>query len=368
MMNTSSTFREDIKEAIREFGNKDVEETMQKILIGQQLSEDELKEAFYEILPWISLSLLNKQYKRNKLETQKDWDELSDVKLDIDTWGTIEHLEIIPLIDAKTDNRDLKTEHGVCYFVRADNTTMLFDVGLNKERKHPSPLLHNMEVLGVSVRDINQIFISHPHGDHCGGGMWVRNNTFGLSAQQEDLSHITAFTPTEMTHTTAEVKKITKPTILGKGIASIGPISQPMFFGGITIEQSLVINLKGKGLVIIVGCGHQSVRSIIDRTENIVDKQIPIYAFIGGVHLPIPRFPNVNDWMGIPFYKFTGTRRPIWEPWSEKDVEEAIESLRTRGVKIVSISTHDSSYQSIAAFRSKFQYFIDLRVGKPILF
>ncbi len=43
----------------------------------------------------------------------------------------------------------------------ADNTTILMDVGLNKNKEHPSPLLHNINSLNVSVSDIDHIFISH---------------------------------------------------------------------------------------------------------------------------------------------------------------------------------------------------------------
>ncbi len=316
----------------------------------------------------MSLSLLNKKYKSNKLEAQEHWNSLLKEKLNLYQLDSVESLEIVPLVDAKTDDSSFKTEHGVSYLIKADDTTILFDVGLNKKREHPSPLLHNLEKLGVNISDINCIFITHPHGDHCGGGKWIQDKSFGLSGERHDLSHLTAYTPIEMNHPTAKLMHVTKPLIIGKGIASIGPIKQPMFLMDITIEQSLVVNVKGKGLVVIIGCGHQSVPSIVERTESIVDKKIPIYGFIGGIHLPIPKFPNVRDWMGIPFYKFMGTRRPIWEPWSEKDVQDAIESLKTRKVQVVSISTHDSSDESIEAFRSKFENYLDLRVGKSILF
>ncbi len=367
MTDTPTPNLDEIKQTIKEFADKETEEALHKILDGKKLSDEELHEVFYSVLPWMSLSLLNKRYRRNKLHAEKEWNAVLDIKLDLNSWGTVEHLEILPLIDAKADSKSLLTEHGVSYLVKADDKTILFDVGFNKERKHPSPLLQNMEKLGVNIKDIDYVFISHPHGDHCGGGMWVRENTFGLSGVQQDLSDVTAFTATEMNHPSAKVKYIGKPMILGKGIASIGPILQPMFFAGSAIEHSLIVNLKGKGLVIIVGCGHQSVPSIIERTENIVDKKIPIYSFIGGMHLPIPKFPNAKDWMGIPYYKFTGTRRPIWEPWSELDIQDAIQSLKTRGVNLVSISSHDSSDESIEIFRTEFEQYIDLRVGKPII-
>jgi 7,8-dihydropterin-6-yl-methyl-4-(beta-D-ribofuranosyl)aminobenzene 5'-phosphate synthase len=362
-----SSIIEELKEAIKKFGDKDVEETMQKILNGQKLSEEELEEAFYDILPWLSLSLLNNKYKENKRITEEEWNNYLNEKIDANEWESIEKLEILPLIDAKTDNPSLKTEHGVSYFIKADDTTILFDLGMNKKDEHPSPLLQNMEKLGVKIEDVDYVFLSHAHHDHTGGEKWVRDNTFGISGKQQDLSHLTVFTPIKMEHPSAKIQYIPKPHIIGKGIASIGTISQPMFFWGIAIEQSLMINVKEKGLVIIVGCGHQGVRAIVERAENIVDKQVPIYGFIGGMHLPIPKFPDAKEWMGIPYHEFVGTRRPIWQPWSVNDVYAAIDSLKIRNVKLVSVSAHDSSDESIETFRSKFDQYIDLRVGKSII-
>jgi 7,8-dihydropterin-6-yl-methyl-4-(beta-D-ribofuranosyl)aminobenzene 5'-phosphate synthase len=287
------------------------------------------------------------------------------IKFDIQSWGSVKSLEILPLIDRKTDNPELLTESGVSYLIKADDTTILFDLGINQKTEHPSPLMQNMKKLGITSADFNTIFISHRHGDHCGGLKWAMNRTFGLSSIQTNLSHVKAFTPEEMNHPTATTEYIDKPKILSKGIASIGPIVQPMFFSGSAREQALVINVEEKGLVLVVGCGHQSVSTIVERTKNLVEEKIPIYAFIGGVHLPIPKFPNKNDWLGLPFYKFTGTRRPIWEPWTNKDVEDAIHSLKT--CELVSISTHDSSDESIEQFRTEFRSkFVDLRVGTKI--
>src|SRR5512138_3278676 len=58
--------------------------------------------------------------------------------------GMVKRLTILPLIDMKPARSDLVGEAGVSYLVRADNTTILFDVGLNLRGEHPSPLLSNM--------------------------------------------------------------------------------------------------------------------------------------------------------------------------------------------------------------------------------
>ncbi len=42
----------------------------------------------------------------------------------------------------------LKTEPGVSYMICADDTKILLDVGFNKLKEHPSPLLHNILKVG----------------------------------------------------------------------------------------------------------------------------------------------------------------------------------------------------------------------------
>ncbi len=364
---THSNFKDELlQETLRDIKNEDDNHILRSLFEGRKLNKEDLHEAFYDILPWFSLSLLNRKFNRTKIQADTEWEQHQSIKFDIDSWGTVKSLEILPLIDLKTNNPELLIEGGVSYLIKADDTAILFDLGINQKTEHPSPLLQNMKKLGISPTDFNKIFISHRHGDHCGGRKWAMNRTFGLSSIQTDLSHVKAFTPEEMEHPTATTEHINKPTIIGKGIASIGPIVQPMFFAGSAREQSLVVNIEDKGLVLIVGCGHQSVPLIVERTRNLVEDKIPIYGFIGGVHLPFPKFPGKNDWLGLPFYKFTGTRRPIWEPWTNKDVEDAIHSLES--CEIVSISTHDSSDESIDQFRTNFgSKFVDLRVGTKVV-
>ncbi|MCG2768727.1 MAG: MBL fold metallo-hydrolase, partial [Anaerolineae bacterium] len=83
--------------------------------------------------------------------------------------GTVKRLSILPLMDWYTASDGLAVEPGVSYLVRADDTTILFDVGFNVHGEHPSPLLLNMEALGVSLAEIDAIVISHLHEDHVGG-------------------------------------------------------------------------------------------------------------------------------------------------------------------------------------------------------
>jgi 7,8-dihydropterin-6-yl-methyl-4-(beta-D-ribofuranosyl)aminobenzene 5'-phosphate synthase len=354
---------EEIKKLLKEYPLKRDREIISKILEGAKLSQSELVRGFHMSLPIFNLILLNKRFERNKQLAEKEWSTTKIKKMD--NLGTIKHLEITPLIDYHAEG-NFHTEEGVSYYIKADNTSILFDTGLNDKDKHPSPLLKNMKALSIKIEDFNYIFISHLHGDHVGGSKWVQNKTFSLSGTQLNLSHVKAFTPVSMNHPTATVSQVTDPEVIANGIASIGSIRNPFFFFKEVFEQSLAINVEGKGIIIIVGCGHQGIQKIIDRTEALFDT--PIYGIIGGMHLPIPEFPGDDiTWSGLPIYKFIVTRRPPWEPWHKDDRDYTLDYIKARNPKLVALSPHDSSMESINAFKDTFkEVYTELKVGKTI--
>jgi 7,8-dihydropterin-6-yl-methyl-4-(beta-D-ribofuranosyl)aminobenzene 5'-phosphate synthase len=54
-------------------------------------------------------------------------------------------------------------------------------------------------------------------------------------------------------------------------------------------EQGLIINVAGKGLVVITGCGHAGVVNIARYAQRLTGGQ-PLYALLGGFHLGGPLF------------------------------------------------------------------------------
>ncbi|MBY8992477.1 MAG: MBL fold metallo-hydrolase [Candidatus Lokiarchaeota archaeon] len=352
-----------IKELLEEFPLNQDKEIISKFIAGEKLSQREILRAFHMSFPLFTLVVLNKRFEMNKQLAENEWSSANIEKLD--GVGTVKSLKIVPLIDFHAKG-NFSTEEGVSYYIKADDIGLLFDTGLNSKDEHPSPLLKNMEVLGISPEDFNYIFISHLHADHVGGAKWSRNRTFSLSGTQQNLSHVDVFAPVSMNHPTATVNQVKEPIVIANGIASIGPIQSSMFFFGPTFEQALAINVEGKGIVVIVGCGHQGIQKIIDRVETLFD--IPIYGIIGGLHLPIPEFPGEDiTWSGLPIFKFVMTRRPPWEPWQKNDRDFALNYLKSRNPKLVSLSPHDSSTESIQAFKQAFkEAYTDLKVGKII--
>ena len=199
--------------------------------------------------------------------------------------GSTRRLEILPLVDWNTANPELRGEAGVSYLVRTDQNTILFDVGGNLQGGDPSPLIANMRQLGIKLSDIDTIVISHAHMDHVGGQSNAMMKTFSLGVGQLDLSGKRVFVPTAMTYPGIAPTLSAAPTVIAPGVASTGAITGKLNIGPVD-EQALAIRVQGKGVVLLVGCGHQGLANLLGRTQQLLEE--PIYGIIGGLHYPIP--------------------------------------------------------------------------------
>jgi 7,8-dihydropterin-6-yl-methyl-4-(beta-D-ribofuranosyl)aminobenzene 5'-phosphate synthase len=266
---------------------------------------------------------------------------------------------MIPLIDWFTSNDSLIGEPGVSYLIKTDQATILFDLGQNEKDEDPSPLLQNMKRLGIKLEDIDIIVISHNHDDHVGGGKWAEKNSFSLTSYQVQLKQMPVYTPTKMTYPGLNPVYTPLPVKIAKGVATIGVILNPVFFAEIA-EQALAINVENKGIVIVTGCGHQSVEKILMRSDKLFDK--PLYGVLGGFHYPITEGRNIAWYM-----KYIIAGRLPWEHLTVEDVKANCELLKRRNVKLVGLSGHDSSDESISVFRQMFpDCYVDIKVGEKI--
>ena len=87
---------------------------------------------------------------RERQAADRAWEQSHPEKLaDL---GSVTHLSILPLVEYYSADEKLTGEPGVSYLVTVDGKKILFDVGRNVREEHPSPLLRNMEALGISTR------------------------------------------------------------------------------------------------------------------------------------------------------------------------------------------------------------------------
>lgn len=325
--------------------NEAIENNSLTSIVAQRFDSDELLNLY-------------KVYKKNCYAADSLWrGDMSTLNM-FENLGVTEKFELIPLSEYLVLSDSLTGESGVSYLIKTDDATILFDVGLNKEKKHPSPLLHNMEKLGISPEDIDIIVISHNHSDHVGGRDWTQRNTFSLTNYQMNLDDIKVYTPCEMDYPGLSPVYSTKPVKISEGVATTGVIHNPCFFMDIA-EQSLAVNVKNKGIVILSGCGHHSVPKILARAKILFDE--PVYGIFGGLHYPVEAGRNIT-----PMHKLAIRMLP-WEDFTIENVKKNIELLKENNIKVAGLSAHDSCDKSISAFKHEFgDDYYDIKVGQKI--
>lgn len=226
----------------------------------------------------------------------------------------IDSCKITVLIEDTTDEKfGLTCKHGLSLLIevarRKRRLKVLFDAG-------PSPraIEHNLEKLSLRLNDLNAIVISHGHYDHVDGLLDVLNlverpipvfvhpEAFNLKfAYKLHLKYIGS----KFNRSTIEacggllVQSLT-PITLMDGVVTSGEIpletgfEKPKGFwkvkddrfveDSMVDEQAVAVDLRAKGLVVIVGCAHRGVVNTIRHAQRVMNKK-EVYAIIGGFHL-----------------------------------------------------------------------------------
>lgn len=262
----------------------------------------------------------------------------------------IKSLEVLPLADWYAARSDLETESGVSYLIRADDTTILFDLGLNRQGEQEPPLLRNMTRLGVGPTEIDFVVLSHPHGDHIGGFKNQFARRAILREENDPLVGKPVYTTVSLALHNGQSTVIRTPRILASGVATTGPLPRALFLLGYVQEQALAIHVEGKGLILVVGCGHPGVEALVERAEQVF--ALPVYGVIGGLH-----FPVTDDRAHIgPFrmQQLLGSPNPPWQPIDKQAVHRTVEYLKARGIQYLAPSAHDTCDWSLHTFEEAF--------------
>jgi 7,8-dihydropterin-6-yl-methyl-4-(beta-D-ribofuranosyl)aminobenzene 5'-phosphate synthase len=228
-------------------------------------------------------------------------------------------IEITVLYDNYTLTEGLRTDWGFACIIKGTEKNILFDTGANG-----AILLENMDKLPVSAQEANLLVISHDHADH----------TYGLSSFLSRNSNVLAYLPSA-----ALVQAVQSQG--ARAQVSTGPVqicakvhlTEPMSGAGI-LEQSLVLDTN-KGLVVITGCAHPGIVSIITRAKQMLNKDL--YLVMGGFHLL---------------------------DLSDSQVQGVIQQFRQLGVRKVGAS-HCTGDRAIALFKQAYgDDFVPLGVGR----
>lgn len=81
---------------------------------------------------------------------------------------TIKNLKVTTLVEDTCPDASpkgpLRGEHGLSFWIEADDKKILFDTGQSGE-----VLIHNLNALDFNLKNLNGFVLSHPHDDHSGG-------------------------------------------------------------------------------------------------------------------------------------------------------------------------------------------------------
>jgi 7,8-dihydropterin-6-yl-methyl-4-(beta-D-ribofuranosyl)aminobenzene 5'-phosphate synthase len=226
----------------------------------------------------------------------------------------------------------LIAEHGLSLLVTVTKGErehrFMFDTGTS-----PDGVTENMRRLGVDPASIEAIVCSHGHFDHTAGidglvrvlgrtglpvlihpHFWRRRR---IQLPGRDPLELPTTSRAALTGAGFEIIEEQQPSFLFErsvlvtgevprvtGYESGFPAQQAWVDGAwqpdplVLDDQALIMNIAGKGLVVITGCGHAGVVNIARYARRLTGDQ-PLYALVGGFHLNGPLFepliPRVLD-------------------------------------------------------------------------
>lgn len=283
-------------------------------------------------------------------------DNYSDVLLQ--SSGLVTRPPLAPGGEIPTDT--LLAEHGLSQLVRLKSAgkthSILFDTGYSRVG-----VIHNLKLLGLDLNEIEAIVLSHAHMDHTGALHPILESLehpiplvvhpevflsprylnigegktllFPLTLKRDELASLGA----EILESIAPVSlcsnrllvtgQVERTTSFEKGMPNAvlkrNEIEEP---DPIWDDQSLVVNLKEKGLVVISGCAHSGIVNTVNYAKKIsgIEK---IYGVIGGFHLSGPAFEPIID--------------------------ETIEEFKKMDLKMI-VPMHCTGWKAIERFRQAF--------------
>jgi 7,8-dihydropterin-6-yl-methyl-4-(beta-D-ribofuranosyl)aminobenzene 5'-phosphate synthase len=219
----------------------------------------------------------------------------------------------------------IHSEHGLAYYIEAvvngKPNAFMFDYGLDFQG-----VSKNMELLDIDVRRLEALGLSHGHFDHWGNliailkynrtkirkgiPLYVGEEAFSqrfanLPAGPFDVSGMIDLEQLRRDEieslAVARIVEVKDPTPIVPGAYLTGSIErvteyekgspillikrggkmEPDLFMG---EQSLVFNVKGKGLVVVSSCAHAGIVNTVKHAQKMTGTN-KVHAVIGGFHL-----------------------------------------------------------------------------------
>jgi 7,8-dihydropterin-6-yl-methyl-4-(beta-D-ribofuranosyl)aminobenzene 5'-phosphate synthase len=231
----------------------------------------------------------------------------------------------------------LTAEHGLSILIQAAGddleSNVLLDFGTSG-----TALMHNLDILDISLEKVDTLVLSHGHFDHFGGLMDVQKKIdrqipfvmhpdavkgvrYGKKPdgslvkkpmldqqklEQSNFQVIQSETPyISKNKLWATTGTIERKTSYEKGMPDAWvEMDGKLEFDAINDDMSIVLNLNDKGLVIISGCAHAGIVNTVLHSRRLtgIDQ---VHAVIGGFHLGGKAFESIIEDTVMDLLKFT---------------------------------------------------------------
>ena len=228
---------------------------------------------------------------------------------------------ITVLVDAFSDRPDLRKDWGYSALIEHEGKRILFDTGNDSDL-----FRHNVESLGVDLRKLDFVVISHRHGDHTDGlhylldinpevKIYVADDEyFGGPTPQaffrrkvdslpEHMRYFGGRVPDTIPHGSpwkrANLERVSAELEILPGVRVVANRSQGTTFRE-TPELSLVIDTSD-GQILVVGCSHPGIEQIL---ASVQAKSRPVRLLAGGLH-----------WVSHPDSEVERLSRALGEEW-----------------------------------------------------
>lgn len=222
----------------------------------------------------------------------------------------------------------LIAEHGFSAVVRTRRGdrehTLLFDTGIS-----PEGMATNGRRLDVDPSLFEAVVLSHGHGDHTGGfpglrrwlgriemplvlhpSAWLPRRISPPGAPPLPMPTLSRRSLTEGGFTVVERRE--PSLLLDRSVLITGEVDRTTDFERgmpfhearvedtwrpdpwITDDQALVVHLRGRGLVVLTGCGHAGAVNIARHALRLTGHD-HLHALLGGLHLTGPGFTDIIE-------------------------------------------------------------------------
>ena len=209
------------------------------------------------------------------------------------------------LYDAFGGRAGLTRDWGFAALVEYDGKRILFDTGNNAE-----VFANNVRTLGVDLKTIDFVVVSHRHGDHTAGLNYLLtvNPAVKIYAPKEGFGSFGAALPgtfyradstlpgrmryfdgrppAQLTFgtpwPTAHFVLVDSVTEVAPGVSIIPTVSQKP--GTLELRELSLALRTPNGLILLVGCSHPGIETIVEASSRVADH---VYMILGGLHLVI---------------------------------------------------------------------------------